>query len=258
MKSVYTGGEKVAEFESYDELRVGDGKPAFIYEGSELVYPNPVKDRLVLWYDFSGRTNADGQRGIAEDLSGNGNHGTLKNFNYTPESGYDKNKLLFDGVDDYIDSGNFPSLNIEEELTLEVVTNIPETRTTQDILTKGVTYGGRQNYSLSVFSNGNLYFEVNDSNWNRYTLITLVPKNETLFIQGIANSEGVKLYVNGELQHSSLEPIPNLGLTVRGLYIGGTRYCNSLVYSARIYHKALTSEEIAHNYAIEKERFGIE
>ena len=36
MKSVYTGGEKVAEFESYDKLRVGDGKPAFIYEGNEL------------------------------------------------------------------------------------------------------------------------------------------------------------------------------------------------------------------------------
>src|SRR5699024_1503835 len=102
MKSVYTGGEKVAEFESYDELRVGDGKPAFIYEGNELVYPNPVKDGLVLWYDFSGRTNTDGQRGIAEDLSGNGNHGTLQNFNFTPESGYDKNKLLFDGVDDKV------------------------------------------------------------------------------------------------------------------------------------------------------------
>src|SRR5699024_6557555 len=107
MKSVYTGGEKVAEFESYDELRVGDGKPAFIYEGNELVYPNPVKDGLVLWYDFSGRTNADGQRGIAEDLSGNGNHGTLQNFNYTAESGYDKNKLLFDGVDDHILSNSF-------------------------------------------------------------------------------------------------------------------------------------------------------
>ena len=100
MKSVYTGSEKVAEFESYDELRIGDSKPAFIYEGNELVYPNPVKDGLVLWYDFSGRTNADSQRGVAEDLSGNGNHGTLQNFNYTAESGYDGNKLKFDGIDD--------------------------------------------------------------------------------------------------------------------------------------------------------------
>ncbi len=32
--------------------------------------------------------------GIAKDLSGNGNHGTLQNFNFTPESGYDKNKLF--------------------------------------------------------------------------------------------------------------------------------------------------------------------
>src|SRR5699024_4478635 len=124
MKSVYTGGEKVAEFESYDELRVGDGKPAFIYEGNELVYPNPVKDGLVLWYDFSGRKNTDGQRGIAEDLSGNGNHGTLKNFNFTPESGYDKNKLLFDGVDDeVITNKDFPSYR---ELSIEFVNNATE------------------------------------------------------------------------------------------------------------------------------------
>src|SRR5699024_4972365 len=83
-------------------MNIGSLNTPFIYRGEELIYPNPVKDGLVLWYDFSGRTNADSQRGIAEDLSGNGNHGTLQNFNYTAESGYDKNKLLFDGVDDEI------------------------------------------------------------------------------------------------------------------------------------------------------------
>ena len=37
---------------------------------------------------FSGRTNLDIQKGIAEDLSGNGNNGVLQNFAYTDESGY--------------------------------------------------------------------------------------------------------------------------------------------------------------------------
>ena len=112
MKSVYTGDEKVAEFESYDELRVGGSKPAFIYEGNELVYPNPVKDGLVLWYDFSGRSNADGQRGIAEDLSGNGNRGTLQNFNFTEESGYESKGLKLDGVDDFIETQNSEDFDI--------------------------------------------------------------------------------------------------------------------------------------------------
>src|SRR5699024_10939576 len=67
-----------------------------------LVYPNPVKDGLVLWYDFSGMTNTDHSRGTAYDLSRNGNHGTLQNFNYTAESGYGNNSLTFDGVDDSV------------------------------------------------------------------------------------------------------------------------------------------------------------
>lgn len=149
MKSVYTGGEKVAEFESYDELRVGDGKPAFIYEGNELVYPNPVKDGLVLWYDFSGRTNADGQRGIAEDLSGNGNHGTLQNFNFTPESGYDKNKLSFDGVDDYVLAKNPLAHQMPENQSWSVEFVVKKKRDiSADLsLLSGINYGLRYAWS---------------------------------------------------------------------------------------------------------------
>src|SRR5699024_7001153 len=95
-------------------MNIGDMGVPFIYQGEELIYPEYVKDGLVLHYDFSGMTNEDETKGIARDLSGNGNHGTLQNFNFTPESGYDKNKLLFDGVDDRlhlyineIDASNF-------------------------------------------------------------------------------------------------------------------------------------------------------
>src|SRR5699024_2064161 len=149
MKSVYTGGEKVADFESYDALRVGDGKSAFIYEGNELVYPNPVKDGLVLWYDFSGRTNTDGQRNIAEDLSGNGNHGTLQNFNYSAESGYDKNKLLFDGVDDYVSAKNPLAHQMPENQSWSVEFVVKKKRdVSADLsLLGGINYGLRYNWS---------------------------------------------------------------------------------------------------------------
>ena len=66
-------------------------------------YPNYAgKENLVLHYDFLGIKNSDATRGIARDLSGNGNNGVLRNFAYTNGSGYLDNALIFDGIDDFI------------------------------------------------------------------------------------------------------------------------------------------------------------
>ena len=259
MKSVYTGGEKVAEFESYDELRIGDSKPAFIYEGDELVYPNPVKDGLVLWYDFSGRTNADSQRGIAEDLSGNGNHGTLQNFNFTPESGYDKNKLLFDGVDDEVKS-NF---------------NLP-TSCTYEVTFKYFNYGvwgspisslGKLNPSEGfaitpratgiVISGGDgagrythLFFYMDALPFDEWTTISVSYDNEAFY-----------LYVNGDYISSHPYELHQSSTIILGRWNESTQgdyFFSGEIKSAKIYNRPLTPEEITHNYEIEKERFGIE
>ena len=253
MKSVYTGGEKVGEFESYDELRVGDGKPAFIYEGSELVYPNPVKDGLVLWYDFSGRTNTDSQRGIAEDLSGNGNHGTLQNFNYTDESGYDKNKLLFDGVDDEIRESNLnkpPS-----SMTISLTMNITDKNTSMDVLTwhtdivirvaltQGVTFIDKRR-DIDRYK---AEYKSNESGLN------------TMNITVVGSELKSEIYINGEKRAELLEPMNDVEIN-KPLRWGtfGTSYGSMELHSTKIYNRPLTPEEIQYNYAIEKERFGIE
>ena len=270
MKSVYTGGEKVAEFESYDELRVGDGKPAFIYEGNELVYPNPAKDGLVLWYDFSGRTNADGQRGIAEDLSGNGNHGTLQNFNFTPESGYDKNKLSFDGVDDYIETEKVPfnkSLTIESIVNLESATSYaPILRLSpKDNWGKGLIYFGVSN----KFAENSPYYMLwagtrGDSGVVQHMSIGTFIPNQMYHLSCVLDVENktLSIYSDGQLI-SSLEhdiiPIEDNETTLHvARQHGSDRIFKGKYFSAKIYNRALTPEEIAHNYAIEKERFGIE
>ena len=41
------------------QVKLGDKNIPFIYQGNELLYPNPVKDGLVLWYDFKGMKNSD-------------------------------------------------------------------------------------------------------------------------------------------------------------------------------------------------------
>ena len=87
------------------------GKILKHYKNGELVYPNPTKDGLQLWYDVAGKRNTDFNKEVLEDLSGNGNDGVLHNFNFTEESGYNKNKLLFDGIDDKVE---IPDLQLSE------------------------------------------------------------------------------------------------------------------------------------------------
>ena len=263
MKSVYTGGEKVAEFESYDELRVGDSKPAFIYEGNELVYPNPVKDGLVLWYDFSGRTNADSQRGIAEDLSGNGNHGTLQNFNYTTESGYEKNKLLFDGVDDHIKTpsnllGGLDSITIS--VTLKIISSV----TRLDGFVMMGTGTGR--VWIRIAGNqlsGNTYFGQSGLDFSTVFTNNALDSGIMNLIFVIDRRGKQIAYLNGSaISERDISEASDIPTHDGEIIIGRTSVAysqpNADYYDVKIYRKALTTSEIAHNYAIEKERFGIE
>ena len=262
MKSVYTGGEKVGEFESYDELRVGDGKPAFIYEGNELVYPNPIKDGLVLWYDFSGRTNADSERGVAEDLSGNGNHGTLQNFNFTEESGYDKNKLLFDGVDDRIENNTIAwgqqSISASFVFKLNSLDN-----QLISIMQMGSGTGRLWLRFIGSSLSLNTYWgqSVSDYSINKY--YASPPTDFVFYITIVIDRENNNqiLYLDGESvgrKDISLSEGIDWASTIRFGLNSSYLPIDGYYRDTKFYNRPLTPEEIAHNYAIEKERFGIE
>ena len=104
------------------QVKLGDKNIPFIYQGNELLYPNPVKNGLILWYDFKGMKNSDVGKGIVRDLSGKGNNGTLQNFAYTNESGYNDG-LKFDGVDDYYISSS-KIQRTSKELTISISVNV--------------------------------------------------------------------------------------------------------------------------------------
>src|SRR5699024_1430439 len=83
------------------QVKLGDKNIPFIYQGNELLYPNPIKDGLILYYDFKGMNNTSSTKRNDKDLSGKANDGTLRNFVYTKKSGYD-NELKLDNIDDEI------------------------------------------------------------------------------------------------------------------------------------------------------------
>ena len=57
------------------KMKFGSKDIPFVYKGDKLVYPNPIKDGLLLWYDFKGMRNTDTNKEVAKDLSGNGKIG---------------------------------------------------------------------------------------------------------------------------------------------------------------------------------------
>lgn len=246
-------------------MKFGKNDVPFVYKGDKLIYPNPIQDGLILFYDFSAMTNEDVSKGIAKDLSGNGNDGVLQNFNFTEESGYDADKLKFDGVDDYIGAPNSMSSHILMGSTIEIVIY--------------VEYGSEQYPRLFATSTGTLgrggmafyldkyqptYFNLTavvdaDGNIRRGTF----QYNKAYHIVHLytENLESV-LYVNGELidNRQYTTSMMESDNAVFGADMGfvNQRYYSDIMYSARIYNRSLTAEEIQHNYQLEKQRFNIE
>ena len=235
-------------------VKLGDKNIPFIYQGSELLYPNPVKDGLVLWYDFKGMTNNDVSKDVAKDLSGNGNNGTLKNFAYSSESGYN-NGLKFDGVDDNLTVNNATSIR-----TIEMVLTFSSNNTNDRILFHG-------NHLLDYFyitPSSHFVMRNRRKSTGGYQLKTVVNKTETDFskikhITLIQDNFKCAVYVNGV----SLGAISNFSeeaidfKLVNIFNYNNSKSLNDKLYSIKVYDRMLTDQEIQYNYNLEKERWGL-
>lgn len=249
------------------KFKLGDTDIPFVFRGDEMMYPNYIKDGLILHYDFSGMTNTDASRGIATDLSGNGNHGTLQNFNYTAESGYDKNKLLFDGVDDYINAPSNTSSHLINGSSVEVTVYVSDGKEQFPRLFSTATgrlgRGGIAIYLDKIDAIDTDYFSLTatvdgDGNKRRGQFSF----SKTYHIVHIYNSDLQSIfYVNGE--HIDTTQFTQKMLVSSNAVIGWDKAFNNARYgkehfnSFKIYNRALTLEEIQHNYQIEKEKFNI-
>ena len=238
------------------QVKLGDKNIPFIYQGNELLYPNPVKDGLVLWYDFKGMKNSDVSKGIVGDLSGNGNNGTLSNFAYTSGSGYNKG-LKFDGIDDVVNLIN-PLFNQGKEnqnWTFSISFKLVENNTSLEFLLRGINLGigirymDNKNKILNYINNTDkAYLYSNDGViQNKFSVVTCSYDY---------NTRTVKIYINDTLDsQKKLED----GIVPSGMGYNmsiGTRR-NDYIYGMKLYSRALTDHEVQQNYQIEKERWGI-
>ena len=223
-------------------------KVLYSVKAKKLVYPEIPTEGLVCYLDARGKTNTDKHKGTLIDLSGNGNHGTLQNFNFTEESGYVKDLpgggLKFDGVDDVLNNKYLYSSNSPHTVLIDFY--IPDGAKEQGVnieLTMGFYIHAANNFIYSNGTNkpgGDIYpqgfgtftkgrykilitydKDFRDSTYFKKDKISKIPSNEAI------DPDGIPYTFTGEGE----------GLSVKSLG-------RKTIYNVGLWNRVLTDEEI--------------
>lgn len=223
-----------------------------------------IEDGLVLHYDGINNTG-NGHSDTAtvwKDLSGNNNDGTLRNFNFTTNSEWQENSLEFDGINDAvtITQMNYPNV------TLEIVVSEKVIPSGEVCYITNAETGGYSIYransstakGISIYNAGVGYkfvYLTDNSNLinKKYSLgLTYDGNNASVYQSAIKHNTSSVTAVGYPVNNTVMA----LGCNPSGANPYSS-YLNGNIYSVRIYNRALTDEEMLHNYNIDRARFGI-
>jgi hypothetical protein len=213
--------------------------------------PKIVTDGLVLALDAANTKSYSGTGTSWNDLSGNGNNGTLING---PTFNSDNNgSIVFDGVDDYVQT----NLNTHySQITLSTWARRNDTNSFRSLIGK---YRGdppqTESYELLFNNSAGIRFHVTTSPID-YNISTTT--GVWYNVVGTYNGTTAKLYLNGTEVSSGNR---TAGINSVNFRIGasprGANYNNGNISQVSIHNRALTAEEILQNYNSTKSRYGL-
>lgn len=231
---------------------------------------NIVRNGLVLWYDPRMQTSYQGSGTTINDLSGNTLNGSLVNGpTFSSENG---GSLFFDGTNDYISRASTTTLNLTGgNYTLCAWVKVDSNWDTVTNYSNIIGKGARARYETEGWS---LFIFKNDPEVGRYRWGSAIRNGTSLrsifsetvdinipmyLVARVTNSE-IMLYKNGILIVTGSKTV-NPPTTTTNVYMcGGTSgygFFKGNLYSAKIYNRTLTEEEIQHNFNQQRVRFGI-
>ena len=219
-----------------------------------------LPDTLVAYYPFSGN---------AVDSSGFGNDGEVFGATLTRDRfGNENSAYEFDGVDDLINFGNDPSLDITGELTLSVwAKGIGPSAAITSFIGKtnfGANLGGGDidPYGIGLDEGDRFYTVIRGEDVDAEVLLedTQTNPNEWIHYSSVYKpGEYLKIYKNGNLLGTDSTDVPvKIESTARPLVAGArTNSTNtSLIYyfdgaldDIRVYRKALSDSAIQELYS---------
>ena len=193
---------------------------------------------------------------VWNDLTGRGNNGTLTNG--PTFSGANGGSLIFDGTNDYIQSGSFSNL-LTADITVE--TWIYLTAASSDwvrIIGTGGN-GGNRTFGLWYSSSSTLL-------WQRYgaTDPSIQPPNVLAtgtwhHVAATTSGSSHTVYLNASSVGTATAagPWTASGENITIGFAGIHTYHNGRISNAKIYNRALTATEIQQNFTALRGRYGI-
>ena len=186
---------------------------------------------------------------VAQDSSGNGNHGTL-NGAVAWTVGKSGSALSFNGGSDRVLVPDAPSLDITDQITIAAWIK-PKTADTQYIVKKG-RIRSTDGYELSLSSTGKVFVRFNqNSSGDAFKVMSAsnYPTGGATWMHVAATYDGldIKLYINGVLE--AVQPATLfIGANNNALSIGaqdeGSRPFLGVVDEVHLYSIPLTLEQI--------------
>lgn len=244
--------------------------------------PNIVRNGLVLCLDAASLRSYPGSGTTWNDLSGNGNTGTLSiSGSNAVSASFDSSNggsILFSGTGSFVSSSDVP-FRFGNTFSISIWLFWDGLDKT-NIALMGKRNGSPYNqYSFSI-NNGNpytggtgktiIFFAREDSgNAAKDTSLTYTfPSSGIYNIVSTINTTSQALYVNGtQISGSAIDYTGNtFNIPNRDLLIGSTRNdagtgisnsFNNKIYNVQIYNRALNASEITQNFNATKTRFGL-
>ncbi len=219
------------------------------YTGNRWEYmPDIVRNGLVLHLDAGEPSSYSGSGTTWNDLSGLGNNGTLVNGpTYSSSNG---GSIIFDGVNDRVDCGNFSV----QYLTVSTWVYKTSSSTNQGICRKNT------GWAVSQY-NGTLQVAPGTS-WTFYNTGYTIPLNTWVNIvytySGTGTTGSQTVYINGSSIYSTTAgsgPITANSNAVRVGFDDNNWFWGGRISNTQIYNRALTAQEIQQNYQALKGRF---
>lgn len=229
------------------ELRSDDSKILydhweFNFEIENEYFPSneiPI-DGLVVYFPFNGDAN---------DLSSNGNHGTVHGPTPTEDRfGNANSAYLFDGVNDYIEIDHSPSLDIDQYISISFWIKFESSGPyymPYHIIEKGTDWGCGQredDINSTVATNtGSFNVWTHNFDYNKYYHFVIV-----------YDGSKISTYVNGQYRESvSATGQINTNtykVYISRYYLGGDYYFDGTLDDFRIYNRPLNDNEISALY----------
>jgi hypothetical protein len=222
---------------------------------STLGGPNIVKDGLVLYLDAANTKSYPSIGTTWGDISQNGNNGTL--VNGPTFSSANGGSIVFDGVNDYIDTSLIlPSPSITPT-TFNVVFSAPSGQSYKAIIGRSQW----QSYGFSVGFKGSFGAITCSTSGVGYE--PAFAYNSTLTSMGtfVFNGRSILIYKNSVLISTLTVPFDitpsTFPVRIANNGQGGWTSLQCNIYSTQLYNRALTPAEIQQNYNATKTRFGL-